>query len=256
MANFNDRNYGDGAVAVIGEDKIVAIGDLVPNPWNYNTQPDAMFTKLAESLRTFGFVQPVVVRQDEGAWQIINGEHRWRAAKLLGMTEIPVRDLGVLDDAKAKQLTIILNELGGTPDQVRLAELLRDINLDVNIDDIIKVMPFPDFETRLLIDAVDFHFDTASSVDIRGAKEIDAEADSVTLGGPAPVEPTPDVPKTKKVVFIMPPEEADKVVKKLRALAGPDGNPSDVLTAIVKAYRVPKGKPIQADEIPEGEAAV
>ena len=46
--------------------------------------------ELAASIRANGIIQPIVVRQHEGAYQIVAGERRWRAAKLAGITDVPV----------------------------------------------------------------------------------------------------------------------------------------------------------------------
>src|SRR5665213_3280662 len=46
--------------------------------------------ELAASIRANGVIQPIVVRQHEGAYQIVAGERRWRAAKLAGVEEVPV----------------------------------------------------------------------------------------------------------------------------------------------------------------------
>jgi ParB family chromosome partitioning protein len=46
--------------------------------------------ELAASIRANGIIQPIVVRQHEGAFQIVAGERRWRAAKLAGITDVPV----------------------------------------------------------------------------------------------------------------------------------------------------------------------
>ena len=142
----------DAEAQIVGEHKRVPIGDIYPNPWNYNVQPDEMFRKLAQSIRMFGFIEPLIVRtRAAGGWEIVNGEHRWQAAKLLKLSELPVLDLGVVEDAKVKQMCIVLNELEGHPDQLRLAELLRDINITVPVEELELVMPFTNDELGMMI---------------------------------------------------------------------------------------------------------
>lgn len=66
-------------------------------------------TELAESIQQHGMLQPIVVRPiGENRWQIVAGERRWRAAKRIGMTEVPViiRDL---TDAEAGQIALVEN---------------------------------------------------------------------------------------------------------------------------------------------------
>ncbi len=65
--------------------------DLVdPNPYQPRTVwDDEQLGDLAESIRVNGVIQPVIVRQTEGRYEIIAGERRLRAAKLAGLSEIP-----------------------------------------------------------------------------------------------------------------------------------------------------------------------
>src|SRR5258707_44691 len=50
---------------------------------------DALISQLAESLKTSGLIQPIVVRPIEGGYQLIAGERRLRAARLAGFVNIP-----------------------------------------------------------------------------------------------------------------------------------------------------------------------
>jgi ParB/RepB/Spo0J family partition protein len=55
---------------------------LTPNPWNPNQMDDEQYGKALNSIREFGFVDPVTVRElGNDTYQIIDGEHRWRAAQ-------------------------------------------------------------------------------------------------------------------------------------------------------------------------------
>ena len=47
-------------------------------------------TELAESIKKYGVIQPIVVKKVEDHYQIIAGERRWRAAKQAGLKDIPV----------------------------------------------------------------------------------------------------------------------------------------------------------------------
>ena len=64
---------------------------------------------LAESISQFGVIQPVVARKlDNGYYQIIAGERRWRASRLAGLTEIPVRVIEA-DDRRTAELALVEN---------------------------------------------------------------------------------------------------------------------------------------------------
>lgn len=71
--------------------KILPIDQLEPNP----LQPREKIKKeniqeLADSIKQYGVLEPLVIAQTPAGYQIIAGERRWRAAKEAGLTEIPV----------------------------------------------------------------------------------------------------------------------------------------------------------------------
>jgi len=64
---------------------------------------------LAESIAQYGLIQPILVRKlDSGYYQIIAGERRWRASRLAGLTEIPVRVVEA-DDRRTAELALVEN---------------------------------------------------------------------------------------------------------------------------------------------------
>ncbi len=154
---------------VFGEAKTVGIAELRPNKWNYNVQSKDVFNKLVSSMRRHGFTKRVTARRVPGVpgFEIVDGEHRWRAGALLGLTMLPIDDLGEIPDEKAKELTILLNELGGRPDDVRLGDLLRDISSVVAMETIIEVMPFSASEIDTYMNAMTFDLASLSGADTR-----------------------------------------------------------------------------------------
>ena len=69
----------------------------------------AALEDLAESIRTHGILQPLTVRRlSSGYYQIIAGERRWRAARMAGLSEVPVLVVEA-DDRKAMELAMIEN---------------------------------------------------------------------------------------------------------------------------------------------------
>lgn len=116
---------------------------LVPNDWNYNHQDTATFNKLVASIKQNGFSQPVIARElPSGMLEIINGEHRWKAAKRLKLQEVPVFLLEDADDEKARTLTIALNELSGSPDEDKLAALMHQLSQSIDVKTLESVLPY------------------------------------------------------------------------------------------------------------------
>ncbi|MFR8767762.1 ParB/RepB/Spo0J family partition protein [Eubacterium sp.] len=72
-------------------DTMMKISDIEPN----REQPRKNFDKealqeLADSIKQFGIIQPIVVQKKDDYYEIIAGERRWRAAKLAKLKEVPV----------------------------------------------------------------------------------------------------------------------------------------------------------------------
>ena len=87
-----------GDQKAIGELSYLPISQVVRNPF----QPRKHFEQeslgeLAASIKEHGVIQPVIVRDFEGAYQLIAGERRWQAAQKAGLTTIPCRIVDVID---------------------------------------------------------------------------------------------------------------------------------------------------------------
>ena len=101
----------DGTGAPTGV-RLAPIESLKPNP----EQPRKTFVRedldeLATSIRDKGVLQPILVRTqpgEDGVWQIIAGERRWRAAQQARLTEVPIV-IREMDDVEVFEVAIIEN---------------------------------------------------------------------------------------------------------------------------------------------------
>ncbi len=85
ISNEEVNPQGSSSINEIEIDKIVAN----PNQPRREMDPDAL-QELADSIKQIGIVQPITLRQmDDGTYQIIAGERRWRASQLAGLTAVP-----------------------------------------------------------------------------------------------------------------------------------------------------------------------
>ena len=108
--------------------RTIKISDLFPNPWNTNVVSPENQSKIEESIKRFGMFKPLVVRTlSDGRLEILGGQHRWEAAKALGIEQVEVVDLGEIDDKKAKEISLVDNGRYGVDDGLRLSELLREL---------------------------------------------------------------------------------------------------------------------------------
>ena len=88
--------------------KKALVADLIPYARNSRTHSDEQVTKIAASIKEFGFLNPVII---DGANGIIAGHGRVMAAKKLGLEEVPVIEAGHLTDAQRRAYVIADNRL-------------------------------------------------------------------------------------------------------------------------------------------------
>ena len=87
----------------------VRISEIEPNIAQPRKSFDsAELEALAESISLYGMIQPITVRSIGSMYQIITGERRWRAARMAGLSEVPVIII-TADDKKAAELALVEN---------------------------------------------------------------------------------------------------------------------------------------------------
>ena len=112
------KGLGTGLGVLFGEDRFDDESELQTLPIAKveprQDQPRALFDddalqELADSIAQYGLIQPITVRKlDSGYYQIIAGERRWRAARLAGLSEVPVRVMDA-DDRRTAELALVEN---------------------------------------------------------------------------------------------------------------------------------------------------
>ena len=119
MAGKNNKGLGIGLDALFGgNDFDEAESELLHLPISKVEprleQPREYFDEnalqeLADSIAQYGLIQPITVRKlNTGYYQIIAGERRWRASRLAGLTEVPVRVIEA-DDRRTAELALVEN---------------------------------------------------------------------------------------------------------------------------------------------------
>lgn len=87
-----DALFGGGAGRFEGQNSVLSIDDVVPNPDQPRRHFDETALKeLSASIAKEGILQPLLVRPAaDGLHQIVSGERRWRAARMAGLKQVPV----------------------------------------------------------------------------------------------------------------------------------------------------------------------
>lgn len=111
---------GDGEYSVLAanssariktdSNSFIKIDSIEVNPGQPRVDFDSTaLEELAQSIKTYGLIQPITVRPIEnGKYQLISGERRWRASKLAGLQEIPAFVRSV-DDTQSIQMALVEN---------------------------------------------------------------------------------------------------------------------------------------------------
>lgn len=118
MAAKEKKGLGTGLAALFGEDELDEQSELMTLPITKveprKDQPreyfdEAALQELADSIAQYGLIQPIVARRlPDGFYQIIAGERRWRASRMAGLAEVPVRVIEA-DDRTTAELALVEN---------------------------------------------------------------------------------------------------------------------------------------------------
>ena len=111
----------------------IPIDSIIPNRFQPRTVfDDAKIEELSRTIHTHGIIQPIVVRQFEGSYEIIAGERRWRAMKKLGWDEAPAI-IKNYSDTETASVALIENlqreELSPIEEAIAYGKLLELHNL-------------------------------------------------------------------------------------------------------------------------------
>lgn len=195
---------------------------LKKNPWNTNSVAPENEAKLDESIKRLSMFKPVLVRElPDGHYQILGGEHRVDSAIRLGFKEIPIWNLGPLDEKRAKEISVVDNGRYGTDDTIGLAELMSELG---NAEELATFMPYSDAEMTAIFSASDIDLDSLINSD---DEEHDYGAESVSKA-----------PKTHTIMrFKVPVSDAESIEKLLKSVMRRQGfTKSDELTNAGDAF--------------------
>ena len=160
--------------------KSINIDEIISNPYQPRTNFDKESLKdLAESIASFGIIQPLTIRPKGEEYELIAGERRLKAAKLAGLDEVPViikdfdnqetaeialvenlqrKDLDFLEEAHAyeqllDEFNLTQSELAARigKSQSTIANKLRILKLDISVQKIIKDPNISERHARVLL---------------------------------------------------------------------------------------------------------
>jgi len=113
---------------------LIKLGRIQPD----KNQPRKYFDEeklqeLADNIKEYGVIEPIVVKESGAFYEIITGERRWRAARMAGLKEIPVVVKKNVDDRTSREMSIIENiqreDLNPVEEALAYQSLIEDFNL-------------------------------------------------------------------------------------------------------------------------------
>jgi ParB/RepB/Spo0J family partition protein len=116
------------------------------NEWNPNEMSDAEFCMLVDNIKRIGFVDPISVIKDGARYKIIDGEHRYQAALLLGMETISAVTVDIADIDDQQKQTMRLNNIKGEWNPIKFNTLVTNMinNNELTIDEAAYELGFAD----------------------------------------------------------------------------------------------------------------
>ena len=147
-------------IAPENEQTFIEIKKVYPN----KSQPRAYFApvemeKMVESIKANGILQPIIVRPVENRYEIVAGERRWRAAKELGLRDVPVIIKDITQE-KAMEIALVENlqrsDLNPIEKALAYNSLIKNYNLTQeevakrlsvdrsSVSNIIRLLELPD----------------------------------------------------------------------------------------------------------------
>lgn len=113
----------------------IPIDDIVPNPYQPRRVFDPVYMEqLAESIKMYGVLHPIIVREKDGKYELVSGERRWRAAKMAGLEWIPaiVKDLS---DSEVLMIALVENIQREDLNPVEKALAIKRLKEDLGLTD-------------------------------------------------------------------------------------------------------------------------
>lgn len=144
----------------------IPLSKLKECTWNYKTDDEELAEKLANNIERNGQIENIIVREiSKGKYEVVNGNHRYKALKKLKVKTAVCYNLGKIDEALAKRIAIETNETKFGVDSYLLANLIEELKEEYTFDDIKTTLPYDDLQYDALADLANFDIDNLQEED-------------------------------------------------------------------------------------------
>lgn len=138
----------------------IPIEKLKKAHWNYKEEDPWLQEQLVNNIKENDQIENIIVREEEdGSFEVVNGNHRLDAFKTLKFKTVMCCNLGKISQAHAEKIAIETNEFKFKTNNIKLAKLLEEVKAEFSVDDLLKTMPYKDTELENFSDMLKFTWD-------------------------------------------------------------------------------------------------
>ena len=136
------------------------INKLVKADWNYKTEDPAKQEKLTENIKRNGQIENIIVRELEtGYFEVVNGNHRLSVLSDLNIKKAYSYNLGKISQTQAIRIAIETNETKFDTDSIALAERVKELTEQFDIEELVKTLPYSETEIDNFSKLTDFDWE-------------------------------------------------------------------------------------------------
>ena len=208
--------------------ELIPVERIRANDYNPNAMAAKTYEQLVASIKGRGFRSAIYVlpADQDGIHTIVDGEHRWRAAKESGLLHVPCVVLPANQD-EAMMDTIAMNQLRGGLVPVKVALVIAELSKRIPVDVLEKELGFEEHELTDQLELLKLPDDIGKTIELQAEME---EREALQV-----------------VTFVMRKPQAELVERTIDALEKEMGGPNPrgrALEHVVKAYLEATGQKI------------
>jgi len=152
--------------------ELISVERIRANDYNPNTMAATTYESLVASIKGRGFRSAIYVlpSDQDGVHTIVDGEHRWRAAKESGLLHVPCVVLPANQD-EAMMDTIAMNQLKGALVPVKLALVIAELSKRIPVDVLEKELGFEEHELTDQLELLKLPDDIGATIELQAEME-------------------------------------------------------------------------------------
>lgn len=137
----------------------VDISTLKKAEWNYKVDDADKALKLKNNIEKNSQIENLIIREVEDGYEVVNGNHRLDVMLELNYKDVHVYNFGNISLNQAKRIAIETNETRFASDNIRLAELFKDMVEEFEPEDLQETMPYDVEEINNFVELTDFDWE-------------------------------------------------------------------------------------------------